>query len=1252
MATRRIALLHYRTAKAGFSLMELALVMVIVGLIIAAVFQGRSMVERSELASIAGDAKSVAEAVAQFQKVYKAMPGDMMNASTLLPGINADNPANPEWGNGNGNGKIEAETTNREDLKFWQHLRASGFLKKNFEERRISAMEPVMAASRVNNGMIVNEDDNIGVFFALSGVKPEGAPDITVIELSTVYSPTSFVAVKAYPSLSAKEAKDIDTRFDDGNPATGTIRAQPGLVYASGAWALSTCDYAAVSNEAACALLYTTENKSTQVEQSETVACGRVGDVRASASRSCEQNADGTRTGLVGMYVETCNKSGNWELTGHTCRTVECAGGAYGQSRVVACPANYGSGQVTQSCGESGEWFTQASTCNPALGDSCTTAGDRRTKACPANQTGGVYETCNGTSWQVTSNSCANVTCPGGQAVGSHRTGTCPAGFTGNTSETCAANGTWIATFLNNCKPNAVACTTVGAQREINCPAGSVGPNNSPKGITQECRTVSGSPQWVMISNRCQVTACGDYTVGQSRIAPKPCPANRPGNVIEVCTINAGQTSGAWVESLVNCAIDQCAVEVGPGNASWAAAGPGTNPTAGACMPGYSPNGTLPTRACSVSGVWGAVTNPCILSTPTVTLTSQNIPYHTFTTGGVPMKLDDDIVITNFTGSSAVTVSFSSTYDSDNDFLHFVNNNATTYGDITASYNAGLGRLTLSSPGGSATNAQWQNALRQVSFRNREMPFACSYRTVTFAVTNAGGSASGTMNLFLLPSEFNAAAYGTVLAWMDAESGTNTVVPGAQISTWTGRNGYVMNGSGASRPIYTTSALNGRSVVTFYRSHNLDGATNLGLSGNAAVSDFYVTRSAAVGGDCTTAGGAGCRYPCLYGFYSGATCPNNATQSCTWMPHIYSLGTNYLNTWGPINGITYPFAGTSGEYKLHSTVKAPGNMSTTSAKVNGSAITGMMPASDQAPNFGNAPLALGQCYIGWPNAKYEGELAELLIYNTAISAANRDVIERYLAGKWWRDAFYNTPLAPINTPANAGMMAVISSPTRVVLYQAPTNYVGTLCNPYASGWQGATSFSSCKEARAAGNTTSGTYSIDFDGAGGNPALNVYCDMTTSGGGWTLVWRGVGNQNPNSLATTAAFNSINAANGQTFKLTDASINSLLTEGYMIRASGTYNFTYYMKPTCAWAAMTRNNRAPNPECGTSYTSMTWTGAYGANPSHTEWYGIGDFPGNYGRFLTHHSGANSWLVGNGSNGVYCNGSAANCSLQVYVR
>ena len=65
---------------------------------------------------------------------------------------------------------------------------------------------------------------------------------------------------------------------------------------------------------------------------------------------------------------------------------------------------------------------------------------------------------------------------------------------------------------------------------------------------------------------------------------------------------------------------------------------------------------------------------------------------------------------------ASATVSITSGFQSAEDFLFFLNANATTFGNISSSYNASTGVLTLTSSGATATLAQWQAALRVVGY--------------------------------------------------------------------------------------------------------------------------------------------------------------------------------------------------------------------------------------------------------------------------------------------------------------------------------------------------------------------------------------------------------------------------------------------------------------------------------------------------------------------------------------------------------
>ncbi|MFN7113168.1 MAG: prepilin-type N-terminal cleavage/methylation domain-containing protein [Alphaproteobacteria bacterium] len=89
----------------GFTLVELAIVMTIIGLLIGGILKGQEMIITARVNATIAQVKGYEAAVTTFKDVYDAVPGDMPNASEKLPGCNAN--CNP-FAAGAGNGQVGA----------------------------------------------------------------------------------------------------------------------------------------------------------------------------------------------------------------------------------------------------------------------------------------------------------------------------------------------------------------------------------------------------------------------------------------------------------------------------------------------------------------------------------------------------------------------------------------------------------------------------------------------------------------------------------------------------------------------------------------------------------------------------------------------------------------------------------------------------------------------------------------------------------------------------------------------------------------------------------------------------------------------------------------------------------------------------------------------------------------------------------------------------------------------------------------
>jgi type II secretory pathway pseudopilin PulG len=118
----------YKQNQIGFTLVEIAIVMIVIGLLIGGTFSGLKLVEASGVNKTIQDIKQIESSALQFKDTYGRIPGDIANPASRLPNCTSG----PCSTSGNGNRRLdtvaytEAFGLASEKATFWFHLQASG----------------------------------------------------------------------------------------------------------------------------------------------------------------------------------------------------------------------------------------------------------------------------------------------------------------------------------------------------------------------------------------------------------------------------------------------------------------------------------------------------------------------------------------------------------------------------------------------------------------------------------------------------------------------------------------------------------------------------------------------------------------------------------------------------------------------------------------------------------------------------------------------------------------------------------------------------------------------------------------------------------------------------------------------------------------------------------------------------------------------------------------------------------------------
>jgi prepilin-type N-terminal cleavage/methylation domain-containing protein len=212
--------MKYTSSQSGFTLVELAIVLMIIGLLIGGILKGQELINNARITSTMRQVKSYQAAFITFQDSYSALPGDIANATTRIPNCTAGNFCS----NGDGSGKVGTSLTYlwspfstaiaSENTQFWKHLALTNLISGVSPSSSTIALGETFPSTINNSGFFPAYADHVDPEYLSKG----GHHIILRKNTNGTWECGSGTC-----ALTPITASQIDRKMDDGIALAGSV---------------------------------------------------------------------------------------------------------------------------------------------------------------------------------------------------------------------------------------------------------------------------------------------------------------------------------------------------------------------------------------------------------------------------------------------------------------------------------------------------------------------------------------------------------------------------------------------------------------------------------------------------------------------------------------------------------------------------------------------------------------------------------------------------------------------------------------------------------------------------------------------------------------------------------------------------------------------------------------------------------------------------------------------------------------------